>query len=299
MNNGMIFFGRYRYPIYNNKRFDLYDFGGGDDGDDPVERFMSGSSRRPLRNKKPYSLSPRYDLTMTPYDLKVMEKLYRNGRRKRTPDLYDLKQVYKLYEAGRKRGMLSDEGNNKPHKRNDDFTHNIWGMAHMADIGKRSPVTNYYDLLDMTKLANAGKRSGADSYSLWQLAQMEAAGKKRGSVSDYDLLSLARVADAGKRGGPFGPSQLDDLSLGELDQDEDADEDSDDGQLAAKKKRSLDDYFGWDRKKKSISEDELVNGYLHTMKEEVLGDSEKSDADNVNAAMKTEENGEQFPPCLY
>ena len=250
-------------------------------------------SLRPLgvRSKKPFGLSPRYDLTMTPYDLKVMEKLYRSGRRKRTPDLYDLQQVYKIYEAGKKRSAPRDAGDGEELlKRNGDLSRDIWHMVRMADAGKRSPVTSYYDLLDMAKLAKAGKRSGgADSYSLWHLAQMQAAGRKR-AVSDYDLLSLARIADAGKRDGLrlVGPLAVDP-------EGEQEDEDDDD-QLGTKKKRSLDDYFGWDRKKKSVGENALVDNYMNTMGKEVLGDTEKrSDSDDTEAATKKEEKG--MPMC--
>ncbi|KAF0301737.1 hypothetical protein FJT64_026022 [Amphibalanus amphitrite] len=281
-------FRRYRYPIYNNKRynFDEYDDGDQDSVEDDLsKRFLSGLSLRPLsaRDKKPYGLSPRYDLTITPYDLKVMEKLYRSGRRKRTPDLYDLKQVYKIYEAGKKRGAPEEDGDDERRKRSGDFSRDVWDMARVVDAGKRSPVTSYYDLLDMAKLAKAGKRSGgADSYSLWHLAQMQAAGKKRAAVSDYDLLSLARIADAGKRDvGPFGSGAED----GEMDVGEDE-------QLGTKRKRSLDDYFGWDRKKKSVSEDALVDSYMHTMGKEVLGDTDKRSGSDETTAATSEQKGQ-------
>ena len=150
---------RYRYPIYN-KRSAFEDADGDEDigEDSPSKRFVSGLGLRQLspKNKKPYGLSPRYDLTITPYDLKVMEKLYRSGRRKRTPDLNDLKQGYKIYEAGRKRGLPVFEDDGERRKKSGDFTNDVWDMAHMADVGKRFPVTSYYDLLDMAKLAKAG-----------------------------------------------------------------------------------------------------------------------------------------------
>ena len=41
----------------------------------------------------------------------------------------------------------------------------------------------------------------------------------------------------------------------------------------AKKKRSVSDYLGWDRKKKkSVGEEAMLNSYLETMEKEVMGE---------------------------
>ena len=290
------FSDRYRYPIYTSKRPSLDDTDGDQAGGEDYylsKRFLSGLGLRALspRNKKQlFSPLSRYNLN----DLTLIEKMLQEDRRKRTPDLYDLKQLHKVYTSGRKRSLSSSEDDVR--KRSGDFTHDVWDMARMEDYGKRSPVTGYYDLLDLSKLAKAGKRSGVDGYSLWQLAQLQDAGKKRSGISDYDLLSLARIAESGKRSGshlvgPFGSGRLDDLGGG----DDEEDDGGDAEQVVAKKKRSLDDYIGWDRKKKSVSEDAMLNSYLNTMEDEVMGHKEKrSTSDDMAAAEKKEQQGESI-----
>ncbi|XP_037089959.1 uncharacterized protein LOC119110296 [Pollicipes pollicipes] len=370
---------RYRYPIYTKRAYvEDQDENGDDNAPETDKRFLRGLNLRPLslgyRAKKMHGLAPRYDISMTPYDLKAMAMLYRSGRRKRTPDLYDLKRIYRIYEAGRKRSASAAGASEGGTRERRDFSYDVWDAARLADAGKRSPVTSYYDLLDMARMAKAGKRAAIDGYHLWDLAQMEQAGKR--SVDDLGLWDLARMEQAGKRSvdelglwdlarmEQAGKRSIDDLGLWDLARMEQAGkrsvddlglwdlarmeqagkrsvdnlhllklagmadagkrsaqhfigpysykglyslygkrtangEDDDEGHSAsvagsAKQKRSFDDYFGWDRKKKSVVEDAMTDSYLATLKKQMADKTEKrGSSDGMGMVMKKATGGDE------
>ncbi|XP_037090021.1 uncharacterized protein LOC119110346 [Pollicipes pollicipes] len=332
---------RYRYPIYTKRAY-VEDQDENDDDNAPEtdKRFLRGLNLRPLslgyRAKKMHGLAPRYDISMTPYDLKAMAMLYRSGRRKRTPDLYDLKRIYRIYEAGRKRSASAAGASEGGTRERRDFSYDVWDASRLADAGKRSPVTSYYDLLDMARMAKAGKRAAIDGYHLWDLAQMEQAGKR--SVDDLGLWDLARMEQAGKRSvddlglwdlarmEQAGKRSVDNLHLLKLAGMADAGkrsaqhfigpysykglyslygkrtangEDDDEGHSAsvagsAKQKRSFDDYFGWDRKKKSVVEDAMTDSYLATLKKQMADKTEKrGSSDGMGMVMKKATDGDE------
>jgi len=236
------------------------------------------------------------------YDLLDMAKMAKAGRKRSISEDYALWDLARLEAAG-KRTPIDDQGlwnliNMERNGKRSIDSHSLLDLARIHDAGKRS--MDIYGLSDLEKMQTAGKRS-IDSQSLMDLHRMQAAGKRsmdnqslmdltkmqaagKRSVDSQGLLDLARMKAAGKR-------SMDGLVMLDLTKLEEAGKRSE-NVSDEPEKRSFDDYFGWDRRKKKSVKDSMTDNYYDSLKQEVMGKTAKDRVQEEQDAQKAHQEDE-------